>query len=245
MTNRKLSDWYPTYTAVSTAFTPGTAPQDVFSITGSATMNVYLMHASISTIQTTAGVNAWFLTKRSTANSGGTSATPAIVPLSSNNGAAIDFTGLSTAYINYVVYMDNVKLAADVTSFIMRVSVDNGSTYIAANYTGASLGYLSSAATAHSTAVASAQMTVSSAATMGNAANEDLSGMVTIFNPATAGITRFTMQTTYLNGAGNTAITLSGYNYNGATTAVDAIRFLAGSGNITSGEFRLYGVKNA
>jgi hypothetical protein len=88
MTQKLVSEGYPSYSATSTAFTPGATPQDVFTLTGSATTQVYVLHMSISTIQTTAGTNAWFLAKRSTANSGGTAATPTIVPLTSTNGAA-------------------------------------------------------------------------------------------------------------------------------------------------------------
>jgi hypothetical protein len=76
-----------TYGAVSTAFTPGTAPTDVFAISGSVTSNVYVTKMGISTTQTTEGINAWFLAKRSTANTGGTSAAPGIVSHNSNNPA--------------------------------------------------------------------------------------------------------------------------------------------------------------
>lgn len=73
------------YGATSTAFTPGATPQDVFTLTGSSTSNVYITKIKISNIQTAEGVNAWYLAKRSTANSGGTSATPTIVPFNSQN----------------------------------------------------------------------------------------------------------------------------------------------------------------
>lgn len=79
---------YPTYMACSSAFTPGATPQDIFSITGNATTNVYVQKMGISTTQTTEGVNAWFLAKRSTANSGGTSASVTAVPMQSGNAAA-------------------------------------------------------------------------------------------------------------------------------------------------------------
>ena len=74
--------------AASSAFTPGATPQDVFTITGNATTNVYVLKMGISTIQTTEGVNAWYLAKRSTANSGGTPATVTPVPVQSGNFAA-------------------------------------------------------------------------------------------------------------------------------------------------------------
>lgn len=60
---------------------------DVFSITGSATRNIYVLKMGISTTQTTAGVNSFYIAKRSTANAGGTSAAPVIVPWNSNNPA--------------------------------------------------------------------------------------------------------------------------------------------------------------
>ncbi len=84
-----------TYRAVSTAFTPGATPVDVFTLTGSATTNCYVTRMGISTTQSTDGTNAFFIAKRSTANTGGTSANPAIVPLDSQNPAA---TAVATQY---------------------------------------------------------------------------------------------------------------------------------------------------
>jgi hypothetical protein len=90
-----------TYAAVSTAFTPGATPVDVFSITGSATSNIYVIKMGLSATQTTAGINAWYLAKRSTANAGGTSAAAAAIPYNSNNpaasGAALQYTANPTA----------------------------------------------------------------------------------------------------------------------------------------------------
>ena len=68
------------FSAASAAFTPGATPQDVFTITGSATRRVTVTKMSITTVQTSAGMNAWSLVKRSTANTGGTSAAVTRVP---------------------------------------------------------------------------------------------------------------------------------------------------------------------
>lgn len=88
---------YPTYRAASSAFTPGTTPQDVFSLTGSATANVYVTKMGLSTTQSTSGVNAWFVAKRSTANAGGTHAEPAVVPVQSGSPAATAVVSQYTA----------------------------------------------------------------------------------------------------------------------------------------------------
>lgn len=68
------------YFAASAPFTPGATPQDVFTITGSATKTITVLRTGISSIQTTAGSNWWHLVKRSTANTGGTSAAVTKVP---------------------------------------------------------------------------------------------------------------------------------------------------------------------
>ena len=83
-----IQNQYYTYSAVSTAFTPGATPVDIFTITGSATHNIYVQKMGISTTQGTAGLNGLFIAKRSAANTGGTSAAPAIVPYVSTNSAA-------------------------------------------------------------------------------------------------------------------------------------------------------------
>jgi hypothetical protein len=77
-----------TYRAASAAFTPGALPEDVFTISGNATTNVYVLQMGLSTTQTTAGTNPWFIKKRSTANTGGVAVTETAVPVQSGNPAA-------------------------------------------------------------------------------------------------------------------------------------------------------------
>ena len=81
-------DQYATYRAASGVFTPGATPQDVFTITGNTNTNVYVQKMGLSTLQSTAGLNIWLITKRSSANAGGTSAAVTAVPVQSGNAAA-------------------------------------------------------------------------------------------------------------------------------------------------------------
>lgn len=69
-----VTSTFGSFIAASSPFTPGAAPTDVFSITGSANRKVTVIRMGIITVQTTAGMNVWNLIKRSTANSLGTSA---------------------------------------------------------------------------------------------------------------------------------------------------------------------------
>ena len=79
---------FGSFMAASAPFTPGATPQDVFTITGSATKVVRVTRLTISTVQTTAGMNAWLLVKRSTANTGGTSVAETAIPIDDSYPAA-------------------------------------------------------------------------------------------------------------------------------------------------------------
>lgn len=71
-----------TYSGFCAAFTPVATPTDIFSIEGVASKTIYVWRFYLSTVQTTAGVNTWFLNKHSTANvdGGSTSVATAKIP---------------------------------------------------------------------------------------------------------------------------------------------------------------------
>lgn len=77
-----------TYSAAINSLTPPATPTDMVTITGSATKTVKILRIELSTTQTTAGINTFFLVKRSTANSAGTSSAGTAVPHDSTNAAA-------------------------------------------------------------------------------------------------------------------------------------------------------------
>ena len=68
------------YSCAPTPVTPPATPTDVFTIYGSATKTVRITHVTLNSTQTANGINDWFVIKRSTANTGGTSTTITPVP---------------------------------------------------------------------------------------------------------------------------------------------------------------------
>ena len=76
------------YAAASLPFTPGATPQDIVTITGSASKTITITQLGWSTGQTTAGINTWYVVKRSSANTGGTSTSVTAVPMSDAAPAA-------------------------------------------------------------------------------------------------------------------------------------------------------------
>lgn len=84
-----------TYAIGSASFVVGAAPNDVISITGSATKLVKVYKVGFSATQTTAGNAKISIIKRSTIGSGGTSTTETPVALDSSSIAA---TAVVTKY---------------------------------------------------------------------------------------------------------------------------------------------------
>lgn len=77
-----------TYSAAITGLAPAASATDLFTITGSGTKTVKVLRVQVSGTATAAGAYDFQLIKRSTANSGGTSTSPAAVPHDTNDAAA-------------------------------------------------------------------------------------------------------------------------------------------------------------
>lgn len=163
----------------------------------------------------------------------------------SNQGQA-DLTGITSTYDDYLITGSGVVPATDGTYLRLRYSTDNGSNYLTTGY------------------ASQAKSTVGGT-TFGEAGGSD-----SIY--ITPNETGYLLTNTTVYGA-NFVIKISGVNsgrykisngtvgyaiassfafadgsftgaYIGAITAINAVRFLFSSGNI-SGEFRLYGLKRA
>jgi hypothetical protein len=77
-----------TYSAAASSLTVAASATDIFTITGSASRTVRILRISLSAWKTAVSSEQILLIKRSTANSGGTSATLTAVPHDSTNAAA-------------------------------------------------------------------------------------------------------------------------------------------------------------
>jgi hypothetical protein len=77
-----------TYSSAIVGLNVANNPTDIFTITGSASKTVRIHNVTVTATQTTSTIRDVQLIKRSSANSGGSSSTPAAVPLDSSNAAA-------------------------------------------------------------------------------------------------------------------------------------------------------------
>lgn len=175
-----------------------------------------------------------------------------------SDDATVDMD-LSGSHAIYVFHLDNIIPATDTARLELRVSVDGGSTFLegSADYRSQMSGAQADegtiqyglATTATTEAVISREAGNNG---MGNATGESLNGFVFVHNAKQTTLdVLITTEMVYLRSEADfTPIgKLTGHKGRAALIdnhdEVDAVRFLASAGNLTSGRISLYGVDDA
>ena len=166
--------------------------------------------------------------------------------------ATIDFdAGINFAtYDTYVFELTDIVPATDDTILTVRISDDGGSTYKngASDYNHASTAVgtttgLGSVEGAASNAIEIFGLNSTATNNWGNVTNESFSGTIKARNPSEATLLRlFEFEVVGATATGELAIRRGAGRYQTAA-AIDGVRFLMSSGNITSGTIKLYGIK--
>ena len=166
--------------------------------------------------------------------------------------ANISFTtGIDSTYDAYIFDFINIHPASDAASFTFNMSTDAGSNYNVTKTTTAfrafhdeadtdtGLGYRPTNDLAQSTSFQTISFGV------GNGADESTSGTLTLFNPSsTTFVKHFISTTNYYRNNDETQNFFSA-GYGNTTSAVNAIRFQFGYGNIDAGTIKMYGIKGS
>lgn len=160
-----------------------------------------------------------------------------------SSSSTIDFTSLITAnFTSYYVKLRNIVPATDNVQLQLLFSTNNGSSYLGSAYgwtntKADSNGTLSATGNASTAAIIQVASNLSS--TTANALNGDLE----FFN-LNSGVLepRCMGQLEYIDNAAH-SVMIETAGLNTGVTAVTAIRFQMSSGNIASGNFLFYGVK--
>ncbi len=166
-----------------------------------------------------------------------------------SSSSTISFTsGLDSTYKEYIFKFFNMHPANDTQEFQFNMSADSGSNYNVTKTTTYFRTYHdeadSSTTLAYRTGNDLAQSTSFQmlADGVGNGNDECCSGTLHLFNPSdTTFVKHFLSRiSTYENNNGIRDNYVSGYG--NTTSAVDAVQFKFGSGNIDAGTIKLYGV---
>lgn len=164
-----------------------------------------------------------------------------------SNSASIAFnaTYLTTTYKKYIFDFIDIVMASDGVDMHMVVSEDNGSNYKTTNeYYWSAIESISSSATPISTPGSGVgSIVISPVSLIGNGTGRSFNGTVVAFNPLGTTLHKMFMIDTGCqdNGGATGNRKATGY-YSGTVNAINNIKFLSNSGNITSGTIKLYGV---
>jgi hypothetical protein len=158
-----------------------------------------------------------------------------------SSSATIDFTSLITStYKNYIILFDEVIPQTDSANLWFRTSNDNGSNYQTTTYA-YSINKASSADAGYDALQAATQAQIIITASVGSAAGESASGVIYLYDPLATNYTKISISASCVDSDGNIA-QATGAAARLTVEAVNAVRFLMSTGNITSGTFKLYGV---
>lgn len=189
---------------------------------------------------------------RVTSMTGGSAPTPGWVPLAeivASASASIDLTSVITAtYDAYVIVIDKLRPSVDQAGGLLRVSTDNGSTWKTTSYMYANTYTTTGASsTVGATSGLSITFTKASGSTSspGNGTTDGISGHITIWPNGSAKHKSIKYQIMHNRDSNPDLATLDGAGVWRGTTAVNAVQLLPTSGNWTSGNVRIYGIKNS
>jgi len=185
---------------------------------------------------------------------GGGSSMEIIAQGSVSAAASLDFTDLSATYRQYHLVFDAFRPASDLNSGYVRTSADNGSTYDASagNYQFGIDGVYNDQ-TSSGTAVLSGsgyngttQIQINPSSTnFGNATSEKGAGEIKIYNPLSTDKTHISFIVSGLNALAGRQWSVTGAGLRDAAAAVNAFRVLFSSGNISTMNYTLYGLRAA
>ena len=189
--------------------------------------------------------------------SAGQGAQVLIKTLTASNSANLTFVHgtssvvLDSTYPVYLFKFINIHTVSDNQKLQMNMSIDSGSNYniektttCLQNYHYENDGEAIFAYDAGDDAAAATGNIPITAAGIGSDNDESLSGEMYLFNPSSTTFVKHFMVTVndHLN-----ALSLQTFitGYGDTTSAVNAVKFLAASGNLDSGTIKLYGIKDS
>jgi len=181
-----------------------------------------------------------------------------IKTLTASSSSTISFVDGSSSVVldnTYPVYMFkliNIHIASDTQKLQFNFSIDSGSNYNVTKTTTmfnavhaeddsfASIAYDTGDDLAQGTGFQSMSGTG-----LGSGNDESLSAELLLFDPSSTTFVKHYLLRSIQNSATNYVYDSYSVGYGNTTSAVDAVQFKAGSGNIDSGTIKLYGIKDS
>lgn len=181
--------------------------------------------------------------------SGGDAGLVLLSTATASASSSLDFTSLiDSTYDEYVFILSAIECATDDVDFYVRTSTDGGSSFDsgASDYSWSYHRALSSSSTAITRSDSNdSRINISNnpgSAGWSNSAGGSLEGVIRLHSPSSTNRTNISFHLTGDSATGETLSAIGGGQRQQGED-VNGVRFLFSSGNITSGNIRMYGVK--
>lgn len=166
-----------------------------------------------------------------------------------SSDSSVDFTsGIDSTYDEYIIICNNV-VPASPAGFYFRTSTNGGSSFDsgASDYTYAAEAITADASVGNNPGGSNgaAQIHLGGNTAAGAGANDSINLVVHLKSPLGTRYTQIYWSGTFTDSSAGDLTFVNGGGMRKSAADVDAIRFLMSTGNIASGEFKLYGVKKS
>jgi hypothetical protein len=165
------------------------------------------------------------------------------VNVTSGDAAASFLSSFSSTYDDYIVYFDNMQVATDTALGSVRIAI-GGAAKTDSTYAYGQSGLNEGGSEVYGANTASNLYRLS-AGSWGNQATEVGAGWVTFHGVNAAVQKHLNSFTSFIDSNTTYVGSYGGCGYQGATTAWSGCQFLANGGNLISGNFKLFGIKNS
>jgi hypothetical protein len=166
--------------------------------------------------------------------------------------ANISFTtGLNSTYDEYIFKFINIHPATDNAEFQFNMSTDSGSNYNVTKTTTFFLAQHDEADTYTSLEYGASRDLAQGTGNqfisvgVGNDADQNVNGSLTLFNPSSTTYVKHFIANTNSSQGSDYSVNSYSAGYGNTTSAVNAVRFIMSSGNIDDGVIKMYGVKKS
>lgn len=159
-----------------------------------------------------------------------------------SSAATLDILLVSfTGYRGFLIQLAGLIPATDGATLWMRFSSNGGSSFDTANYNYTGIGSNDAGASAVVASGSAAQIPLSGGSGVGNASTRGADSEILLLNPqSTARWTKANFRSYLIDSSGNAYLITAGGSQETAQDT-DAVRILYSTGNISSGEYALYG----
>jgi len=162
-----------------------------------------------------------------------------------SDDATVSITAnIDSTYDVYEIELVNIVNATDAQTLQFLLSTDGGSSYLSSYQFSARGAICGATSDTHGGADGGSVNTLTPI-TVGTATGEGLCGSMKLYAPASTGINTYYKWELSYEQSGGFITSATGAGDSNVTTAINAIRWKTSSGNITSGNIYLYGIRKS